>query len=267
MGETMISKLFKSTAFTKFITTVISFFTFGLIWALFVHFSPVGKVLPDPIETLTSFFEHFTVKYGPGTLFLHIFSSLRRVLIGYIIASVSAIVLGILMASYKTVDAIVSPLFNIFRPIPPIAWIPLAILWFGIHDGSKFFLIFLATFLSVVQNVYAGTKSTDPVLIGAAKMLGASDRHIFRTIVLPSAVPYIFSGLQLGLNVAWAQSVGSEMIRSTEGVGWLIIRGMDNNDLLQELVGFLAIGIIGYILATSLRGVESKLSRWTKRGT
>lgn len=263
----MISKIFKNAILTKVIATIISFLTFGIIWALFVHLSPVGKVVPGPIETLTSFFEHFVAKYGSGTLLWHIFSSLRRVLVGYVIASVAAIILGIIMASYKTADAIIGPLFNMIRPIPPIAWIPLAILWFGINDGSKYFLIFLATFLSVVQNVYAGTKSADPVLIGAAKMLGANDRHIFTTIVLPSAVPYIFSGLQLGLNAAWAQAIGSEMIRSTDGVGWLIIRGMDNNNVLQELVGILAIGIMGYILASSLRGVESKLCRWTKRGT
>lgn len=262
----MINKLVHNKIFVKVLATVCSFAAFGLLWAFVVSNTPVGRVMPGPVETVTSFFAHFTEKYGKYTLPIHVLSSLRRVMIGYFAAAVSAIVIGILMATYKTVDAIVSPLFNLIRPIPPVSWIPLAILWFGINDGSKYFLSFLASFLSILQNVYAGAKSADPTLIGAAKMLGASDRYIFSTIVLPSAVPYVFSGLQLGLNAAWAMAIGSEMIRSTDGVGWIIIRGMDNNDLLQELVGILAIGFVGYILASTLRGVEAKLCRWTARG-
>ncbi|WP_367924624.1 ABC transporter permease [uncultured Ruthenibacterium sp.] len=262
----MINKWIHNKLLTKFLATVLSFFIFGLLWAAVVHFTSVGKVMPGPIDTLASFFAHFTEKYGQYVLPVHVLASLRRVMIGYFAAAVAAIALGILMATYKTVDAIVSPLFNLIRPIPPVAWIPLAILWFGINDGSKYFLSFLASFLSILQNVYAGAKSADPTLIGAARMLGANDRHIFLTVVLPNAVPYVFSGLQLGLNAAWAMAIGSEMIRSTNGVGWIIIRGMDNNDLLQELVGILAIGFVGFVLASSLRGVEAKLCRWTARG-
>lgn len=263
----MIAKLKKNTILVKVGATILSFLVFGLIWQAVVTFTSVGKVMPGPIQTLQSFFEHFTVKYGSVyTLPMHVWASLRRVMLGYLIAIVTATVIGILMASYKTIEAILNPLINLVRPIPPVAWIPLAILWFGIKDGSKYFLFFWAAFFSTIQNVIAGAKSADPTLIGAAKMLGASDRHIFLTVTLPSAVPYLFSGLQLGLNAAWAMAVGSEMIRSSDGVGWLIIRGMDNNNVLQELVGILAIGIVGYILATVLRGVESKLCRWTKRG-
>lgn len=262
----MINKIVKNETVVKVGSVIVSLFLFGCIWAAVVHFTEIGRVMPGPVRVLSSFFGHFTVKYGPGTLPLHIFSSLRRVLIGYAAAAVVGVVLGILMGTYKTVEAIVSPLFNIIRPIPPVAWIPLAILWFGIHDGSKYFLIFLATFLSVVQNAYAGAKAADPTLIGAARMLGADDRHIFTTIILPGAIPYIAAGLQLGLSSAWAQVVASEMIRSTEGVGWIIIRGMDNNDVLQELVGIMVIGIIGFILASLMRGVETRLCRWNKRG-
>lgn len=261
----MRSKTKQKQLIIKCLATITSFVFFGLLWELMVRCTAVGNVMPGPIETLQSFFAHFEETYGVYTLPVHVWKSLRRVLLGYLVASVTAITLGILMATYKTVDAIVSPLFNIVRPIPPVAWIPLAILWFGINDSSKYFLIFWAAFLSMVQNAYAGGKSADPVLIGAARMLGANDRKIFTTIILPSAVPYIFSGLQLGMNAAWAMAIGSEMIRSTDGVGWLIIRGMDNNNLLQELVGILAIGIVGFALASALRGVEAKLCRWNRR--
>lgn len=259
-------KIWSKDWLVKFATTFISLFLFCCVWGALVAWTDVGRALPGPIKTFESFFQHFVVKYGPGPLPMHIFSSLKRILVGYVIAATIAVILGIMMGTYRVIDAIVSPLFNIIRPIPPVAWIPLAILWFGIHDASKYFLIFLATFLSVLQNAYAGAKAADPVLIGAAKMLGASDRHIFATIVFPGSVPYIAAGLQLGLSSAWAQVVASEMIRSTEGVGWIIIRGMDNNDALQELVGILVIGIIGFVLALIMRGVETRLCRWNRRG-
>lgn len=180
----MINKIIHNKIVATVLATVLSFTIFGILWALMVQFTSVGKVMPGPIETLASFFEHFVDKYGQYALPMHVLASLRRVMIGYFAAATAAIFLGILMATYKTVDAIVSPIFNLIRPIPPVSWIPLAILWFGINDGSKYFLSFLASFLSILQNVYAGAKSADPTLIGAAKMLGASDRYIFTTIVL-----------------------------------------------------------------------------------
>lgn len=262
----MMRKILKNEWILKIGSAVISLGAFCILWQLVVTFTSMGDFLPGPVETFAEFFRRFVKPYGKVTLPLHIWSSLQRILIGYAVASAAAIALGIVMGTYRAADAIVMPLFNILRPIPPVAWIPLAILWFGIGDASKYFLVFLATFLSVLQNAYAGARSADPVLVGAARMLGANDRFIFRTITIPCAVPYIFSGLQNGLTAAWGQVIASEMIRSSAGVGWIIIRGMDNNDILQELVGILTIGIIGFILAASMRGVESKLCRWTTRG-
>ena len=223
--------------------------------------------MPGPIETLEFFFDHFVEKIGPGTIPYHAIMSLKRVIPAYIGASAVGVVLGLLMAMYWPVDAIVRPIFSIVRPIPPVAWIPLAILWFGINDESKYFLIALATLVSVLQNAYDGAKAADQQLVGVAKMLGANDKNVFLTVVLPGAVPYIFAGLQLGLNAAWGQVVGSEMIRSVDGLGWIIIRGTDNNNVLQELAGIVMIGILGYILAAAMRFAENKLVRWNKRGT
>jgi NitT/TauT family transport system permease protein/sulfonate transport system permease protein len=188
-----------------------------------------------------------------------------RVLPFYIIGSVCGIVLGITMGWYKPVAAIFRPIYEVFRPIPPIAWIPIAIVWFGIGEGSKWFLIFLASFMNVTMNSYAGAKSVDPVLVGCSKMLGASDRKIFTSVVLPSSVPYIFAGLQVGLSSSWATVVAAEMIRSSEGVGWIIITSQETNNSVNTLVGVIAIGIVGFVLAIIMRGVEAKLCVWTKR--
>lgn len=247
--------------------TVLSFTVFGLMWGFVSNFTQVGMFFPGPIKTLQYFFFHFSEKIGPGTIPYHALMSLKRIIPAYIGASVVGVALGLLMAMYRGIDAIVRPIFSIIRPIPPVAWIPLAILWFGINDESKYFLIALATFVSVLQNAYDGAKAADPQLIGVARMLGANDSRVFMTVVLPGAVPYIFAGLQLGLNAAWGQVVGSEMIRSVDGLGWIIIRGTDSNNILQELAGVVMIGILGYALAAAMRFIESKLVRWNKRGT
>ena len=262
----MTLKKFKEPAI-KVLYAVIAFLIFGLIWAFLATFTSLKQFLPGPIATLGYFFDHFVEKIGPETLPYHAFMSLRRVIPAYILAAAAGVACGLLMAMYMPVDAIIRPIFSIIRPIPPVAWIPLAILWFGINDESKYFLIALATFVSVLQNAYDGAKAADQQLIGVAKMLGASDRKLFTTVILPGAVPYIFAGLQLGLNAAWGQVVGSEMIRATNGLGWIIIRGTDNNNILQELAGITAIGILGYALAATMRLIESKLVRWNKRGT
>ena len=243
---------------TKAGCAVIAFLVFGLLWGALTNFTDVGMFMPGPIETLEFFFDHFVEKIGPGTIPYHALMSLKRIIPAYIGASAVGVVLGSNVGTTATAWV---------RPIPPVAWIPLAILWFGINDESKYFLIALATLVSVLQNAYDGAKAADQQLVGVAKMLGANDKNVFLTVVLPGAVPYIFAGLQLGLNAAWGQVVGSEMIRSVDGLGWIIIRGTDNNNVLQELAGIVMIGILGYILAAAMRFAENKLVRWNKRGT
>ena len=163
-------------------------------------------------------------------------------------------------------SALFRPIFEILRPIPPIAWIPLSIVWFGLGESSKYFLIMYSAFCAVTMNAYSGVRSVDPELIGAAKMLGANNRQVFTTIVLPSCVPQIFAGLQIAVGTSWATVVAAEMVRSSEGVGWVIIRGQDSNSTVQIIVGIVAIGIVGYILAVTMRAIESRLCKWSVRG-
>lgn len=244
----------------------ISIFVFLIIWQFATTFTSLGKLMPSPLVSLGSFFASFVKPIGPYPMHIHIYWSLKRVIPLYIIGSLCGIILGITMGWYKTVAAIFRPIFEVLRPIPPIAWIPIAIVWFGIGEGSKWFLIFLASFMNVTMNSYAGAKSVDPVLVSCSKMLGASDRKIFTSVVLPSSTPYIFAGLQVGLSSSWATVVAAEMIRSSEGVGWIIISSQEMNNAVNTLVGVIAIGIVGFILAIIMRGVEAKLCVWTKRG-
>ena len=244
----------------------ISIGIFILVWYLFSRFTQLKNVLPQPDTVFFSFIKGFIIKTGRHIILVHAFYSLSRVLVGYIIASVLGIFLGLLMGWNKVAEAVFQPLFRIIRPIPPIAWIPISIIWFGLGESAKYFLIFLAAFSNVTLNAWAGARAIDTALLGAARMLGAKRRQLFINVVIPSSIPQIFAGLQIAMASSWATVLAAEMVRSSEGVGWMIVSGMENNDMVQILTGIVAIGIIGFILAVIMRRLEVKLCRWNKSG-
>ena len=239
---------------------------FGIIWFMATNGTELGKILPDPVTVLHKFFGSFIEPIGTKTMVFHILTSLRRMLLPYLVACVSGILLGVVMGWYKPIDAIVKPYIELIRPIPPIAWIPLSIAWFGFAEMSKYFLIFLACFPTITINTYSGVKSVDGTIVRAAQMLGARDRQIFTTVVMPSTVPYIFAGLQVAIGSSWATIVAAEMIRSSEGVGWLIISGQETSNMPQVLVGIVAIALTGLVLVSFMRLLETKLCAWNERG-
>lgn len=250
----------------RFLYGMLGIFAFLCIWYMAVKLTTLGKVMPDPITVFTGFFMAFVEPIGTKSMTMHILVSLRRMLIPYTIGSLLGVLVGILMGWYKIADAILMPYIQMLRPIPPIAWIPLSIIWFGFEESSKYFLIFLACFFTIAITTYNGVHSVDETLVRAARMLGAKDNQLFTTIVLPTTVPYIFSGLQVALGSAWATIVAAEMIRSSEGVGWLIISGQETGNMTQIMVGIVAIALTGLLITSIMRGVESKLCAWTVRG-
>ncbi len=237
---------------------------FLLFWYLGTAYTEVGKVMASPIDLFWRFLQSAYEPIGPHTIWGHLLSSISRVMMGFALASVCGILLGLVMGSSPLGEAIARPLFELLRPIPPIAWISIAVLWFGLGEMAKYFIIFLSGFFNITINIYTGAKAVDQELIGAAKMLGCSDRKIFTTIVLPSSVPYIFTGLHIALSSSWAAVVAAEMVRSTDGVGWLITQGMGISDTSQIMVGILSIGVVGFILSSIMRGVEAKLCAWSR---
>ena len=246
----------------------VSIAAFLLLWYCGTNGTELGQLMPGPIPVFKSFFAYLLGgQVGRHTLIVHVGYSLLRVLIGYAIGAVIGVILGLGMGWSKTIEAIFSPLFRIIRPIHPIAWIPISIIWLGLGEDAKIFLIFLASFSNVTLNAWSGAKSVDPALIGAAEMLGANRVQIFFTIVLPASVPPIFAGLQVALSSSWGTVLAAEMVRSSEGLGWMIVSGMNNNDMVQILVGIVTIGIVGFFLAVIMRKVENVLCRWNKSGT
>ncbi len=245
--------------------TIVAFMSLLLVWELVARFTNAGMFLPPASEIISKFVESFTVPIGKHRMLVHIGVSLYRVGVAFIFATIAGIFLGVSMGYSKTVEAIIKPIFEFIRPIPPLAWIPMSILWFGLGDQSKFFIIFLGCFCFITVNTYDGTKNVDHVLLGAARMLGASERQVFFRVVLPSSIPYIFAGLQIAITAGWSAVVGAEMVRSDEGVGWLIVMGMTNGNTVQIMVGMLAIGIVGYILATAMAKLEGRLCIWNQQ--
>lgn len=248
------------------ICAVISIGAFLLLWWWGTHFTNLGKLMPDPITVLKAVGEYITGKVGKSSLLMHTLSSLRRVMIGFCIGSAIGVVLGLLMGRYPLIRAIFNPLFRIIRPIPPIAWIPISIIWFGLGEKAKIFLIILAAFANTTLNAMTGAESVDQEVINAARMLGANEKQIFLTIIIPASVPAIFAGLQVGISSSWASVVAAEMIKAENGLGWIIQAGMDNNNMTQILAGIIMIGVVGFILTCTMRGIEGAMCRWNKSG-
>ncbi len=256
----------KKDTILSFVCACISITAFIMVWHVVTRVTTLGQFISGPYEVFLSLIEGIFGTVGKHSIIVHVGYSLQRVLVGYILGSAVGILLGLLMGWYPVVKAIFWPIFSIIRPIPSIAWIPLAIIWFGLGEDAKVFIVFISSFANLTLNAYSGARSTDKQLIGAAKMLGANQLQIFFTIVLPSSVPTIFAGLQVAMSSAWATVMAAEMVRSSEGLGWMIVTGMSNNNISQILTGIVAIGIVGFILAVLMRKAEEVLCRWNKGG-
>jgi NitT/TauT family transport system permease protein len=244
--------------------SILSLILFLASWELIVDFGIISRWhLESPIVVVRSAFMKL-YSWGPegGTLIDHAISSLTIALGGFFLAASIGVPLGLLMGWYKKIDAIVSPIFEVGRQIPPIAWIPLAILWFGIGVPAKSFIIWLAAFVPCIINSYTGIKLTDPTLIDLAKTFGATDRQIFFNIAIPSSLPAVFTGLKLAVIASWMTLVAAELLAATAGLGYMIemSRRLCRPDLI--IVGMATIGLIGAVLTSFLDNLEKRLCPW-----
>lgn len=218
----------------------------------------LALLLPAPSQVLRT----MSRLVASGDLFIHIGSSLRRVFIGYLVAAVMAIPLGIVMGWWKRVESVVDPLVSFLRPIPPLAWIPISILWFGIGDVQNEFIIWLCAFFPILLNTIAGVKGIDPIHIRAALCLGATRRALFQRIILNGALPTVVVGLRVGLGIGWMGLVAAELVAAPSGLGYLI---SDARTLLATdvvIVGMATIGILGLLIDFAMRRAARALLPW-----
>lgn len=243
--------------------TLASFAILLLLWQL-VSMQVDPRYLPSPMTVLEKAFVMYSKPIGGNSMWAHIGYSLRRVLSAYFLAGAIGIPLGIAMGWNLTVRKIVNPVFELLRPIPPLAWIPLAILWFGIEEGPKIFICFVGAFAVFVLNAYTGMRYTDRLLIDAARTFGASRNQQLFNVAIPASLPSIFAGVQNAMSMAWMCVVAAELVGAREGVGFIIIQGTDLEDVPMIIVGMITIGLIGFFLAVSLRFLERVLCPWRR---
>ncbi|UIB01407.1 ABC transporter permease [Desulfovibrio desulfuricans] len=239
-----------------------SFAVFILAWELICQYEIIGPYqLVPPSEVITVFFDKFTqVNPDGGLLQQHAAASLLLALTGFVVAVLVGVPLGLFMGWYPKVNMLVRPIFDAIRPIPPIAWIPIAILWLGIGMPAKAFIIFLAAFVPCVINSYTGIRLTNPVLIRVAEIYGASNFETFRKIGVPSAIPMIFTGMKLSLNAAWTTLVAAELLAASVGLGFMIQQGrrLARPDVI--IVGMLTIGLLGALMSWILTRIEARFA-------
>lgn len=197
-----------------------------------------------------------------GELLFHMMASLKREAVAFLLAA-SAIPLGIAMGWWRLVYNQVNPIMEILRPIPPLAWIPLSILWFGIGDEQNEFIIFLGMFFPILVNTIVGVKNIDPNLVRAARSLGAPEHKVLARVVLKGALPQIITGVRIGLGVGWMALVAAELVGASSGLGFLIndARSMLRTDTIT--VGMLSIGVIGLLIDTAIRLLSRRLLPWS----
>lgn len=242
---------------------VFSIGAFIILWWL-ASLQVSADFLPSPVAVVGEADRLLHTTLGGADLWGHVYVSIRRVLIAFCLAVLFGLPLGLYMGWNRTFDKIIKPIFEVLRPIPPIAWIPIAILWLGVAEGSKVFICFVGAFVIMVLNSYTGMRYVDPLLIDAAKSFGASRQQQFFNVAAPACMPSIFAGVQNALSMAWMCVLAAEMVGARQGVGFIIIQGMDLNKPAMILVGMVLIGIIGSLLAASLRWAERLLCPWRR---
>ena len=234
-------------------------------WSIAIFFDVSEDFLPTPDNVLARLIRLSHETIGEGTLIVHIIASLKRFIVGFCYALLIGIPLGFLMGYFKFFDKIISPIFEAFRPIPPIAWAPFAILWFGISLGAQSFVIFLTALPPIVINSYLAIKLTDKSLIQAARVMGAKPITILLEVALPSAVPLVFVGLRIGLAWGWMALIAAEIVAAdggNSGLGFLILMGQRTLHADLSIASMIVIGIIGTILDLVLRNLNEYFMRW-----
>ena len=197
-----------------------------------------------------------------GDLRDDVLASLAHLALGYALGAGTGLALATLSARFAVLESIVDPLVELLRPISAIAWIPLAILMFGVSAKVPVFLIFYAALFPIFVNTLAGVKQVDPQLIRAARALGASSRLILTHVVMPSALPFILAGARLSLGVAWMAMVAAELTGSDAGLGWRLFWYQEFFAMDKVMAVILTIGVLGYFLDMLLRGLQARITRW-----
>ncbi|MFW6030582.1 MAG: ABC transporter permease [Halanaerobiales bacterium] len=243
--------------------TFITWITIFVVWYLLTKFDIFSATLvPSPLRVVNAFLRILERGYNGDPLWMHLGASFRRLFLALFFAIVSAIPLGLLSGYFSKIEAVIDSIVEFYRPLPPLAYYTLLILWFGIDDESKIILLYLAAFAPIYLACVSAVRKINQNYILSAKSLGADKRDVFFKIVLPAAMPEIFTGIRTAFGFSYTTLVSAEMVAATSGIGWMVL---DASNFLKSdviFVGIIIMGISGVLIDACLRFLERKFVFW-----
>ncbi len=242
----------------------VSMLAFFLAWDMTAAARVFSSGLPRPYEVVLQLWRMMFDPLAGKSLLGHIWASTQRILIGFTIASLVAVPLGLMMALNRYVNAIVKPLFDLLKPMPPLAWISIAILWFGIGETSKVFIIIIGTFVPCLLDAYNGVRLVEPELYDVIRMLGGNRRDEIIQVCFPAAFPAIFAGLQIALSIAWSCVLAAELVSARSGLGFIIILGMNLSRPAMVVSGMVVIALVAWTMSQLVSGLERLVCPWKR---
>lgn len=255
----------------RHVRTGIAVGAFAVIIALVLWFALSAVIKPVRFPSPAEFYEalhQITVKgYAGGTLLTHVVYSMRLALMGFAVAVAVAIPIGIAMALDRRCEAIFNPIIAFVRPIPPLAWIPVAIIWFGLGDGAKIFVIWFTAFVPSLINTYVGIRGVDPTLIAASRVHGAKGWRLLIDVLIPGALPMIFGGLRLSLQAAWMALVAAELVGAFFGLGRVLTMAAQDIYPGMIVVGMVCVAVAGALMTKALDVIERRAMPWSRRAS
>ncbi len=248
----------------------LGYFCLVAIWYASVNWLPLESFrrLPDPIGVITEWFSPkpiYGVSLFTEAYYKHILYSSYRAIAAFLLAVVIGVPLGILMGWSPIFHKYVSALLGLLQPVPPLAWVPLAILILPGAEAAVIFVTFLVAFFATIYNTLVGVRSIDPDYFRAAACLGASRKDVLFDVIIPGALPHVFTGLQIAMGAAWFSLAAGEMIAAQYGLGFLIMEAYNLIQLPTIVIGMISLGLIGYASSTLIRIAGNRLMRWREQ--
>lgn len=243
----------------KTVRAVIGLGAFFGVWQALTGLGIVeGFLLPSPMAVAAALVDMAI----EGSLWTHLSASLVRVFVGFFLACVVGMLLGLVCGWWRSVSDYVRPVIEALRPIPPLAWIPITILWFGLGDSASYFLVFLGAFFPAFVATYTAVRGLDRNQMNAALCLGATPWQLFFDVLIPASLPIILPGLRIALGVGWMCVVTAELIAAQTGLGYLIQQSRMLFQINNVVAGMVTIGLVGFLMSAALERLERRVNAW-----
>jgi len=246
----------------KIVRGTIGIVTLLMVWQVMAVAYDLEQILPPPLDVARTILNTLTLNterwlYGPN-IYEHLASSFVRAISGFAIAAAFAVPLGLFVGRFRAVREYVDPVIRSLYPIPGIAWIPLAILWFGLGNTAVIFVVFIAEFFPLYFNTETGARNINPILIDAARCFGAKRLTLLRRVILPASIPYVITGMRIALGGAWRMIVAGEMLASQSGIGSVLMEARYQFRATDLMMAMILISVVGYATERLIVGTLEK---------